>query len=573
MTNRSWILANAIASAFVLSACGGGGGSDGATTLMSMSAEAAGVNCAIGGTRVRVGLDADGDGELQASEVSQTRYVCDGASGTTGATGAMGSTGATGTSGTSGTNGTNGRSALMALSVEPAGANCMAGGTRIDAGADSNANGTLEVAEITATRYVCNGSAATWINVTGTTQPGQANRSYLASNAALITVTLPGTPAPGDTVAITGAGAGGWKLAQAATQSIVAGPGNSVRSTQAQWAASGAGNAGWNPIAADASGKNVFAASSTGIMVSQDSGETFTTSLATADNWRGLAISPDGERVVAVSGTGAMQRSVDGGASWAPIAASPGGYLERVAMSTDGVYLLVAKDNGGGGVFVSDDSGATFTQVGGLHAGGSWVDASMSSDGQRMLATQNTTVAANALVLSTDFGATWTQLVTPVRMNQAAISADGSVLVGTSDGADHAVYTSKDEGVTWVKRYTVPTGNPLRVRASSDGQTLAVTTYSGHAYTSFNGGVDWSSNGVSALWYGLGVAGDGSKVFIGDAGNGPINTGSRVDAKMSVVGTAGFLQGAQYSGASLQYLGSAQWLLKNSNGTLYMPVN
>jgi hypothetical protein len=55
--------------------------------------------------------------------------------------------------------GINGRNALVKTTAEAAGANCAAGGTRIDAGQDVNGNGVLDAGEITATRYVCNGAA------------------------------------------------------------------------------------------------------------------------------------------------------------------------------------------------------------------------------------------------------------------------------------------------------------------------------------------------------------------------------------------------------------------------------
>ncbi len=80
--------------------------------------------------------------------------------GPSGASGPTGATGPAGLAGINGTNGTNGLNALVKTTVEPAGANCVAGGTKVETGLDANNNGVLDLAEINAaqTTYVCNGS-------------------------------------------------------------------------------------------------------------------------------------------------------------------------------------------------------------------------------------------------------------------------------------------------------------------------------------------------------------------------------------------------------------------------------
>lgn len=64
------------------------------------------------------------------------------------------------------------------------------------------------------------GGGITWNNVTGTTQAASINNGYIANNAALVTVTLPSTAAVGSVVRVAGAGAGGWRIAQNASQLI-----------------------------------------------------------------------------------------------------------------------------------------------------------------------------------------------------------------------------------------------------------------------------------------------------------------------------------------------------------------
>lgn len=64
------------------------------------------------------------------------------------------------------------------------------------------------------------GGAMLWTNVTGTSQSAVVENSYMANNAGLVTITLPATAAVLQRVRITGAGAGGWKLAQNSGQTI-----------------------------------------------------------------------------------------------------------------------------------------------------------------------------------------------------------------------------------------------------------------------------------------------------------------------------------------------------------------
>jgi len=57
--------------------------------------------------------------------------------------------------------GVDGNSSLMSMSEEPAGENCVFGGTKVDAGKDLNSNGELDEDEILVTSYVCNGEDGT----------------------------------------------------------------------------------------------------------------------------------------------------------------------------------------------------------------------------------------------------------------------------------------------------------------------------------------------------------------------------------------------------------------------------
>lgn len=74
------------------------------------------------------------------------------------------------------------------------------------------------------------GGTLSYTEVTGTSQAMAVNHSYGANNAALVTNTLPATAAVGDEIEVVGIGAGGWLIAQNASQTIVF---NSTTSTTA----------------------------------------------------------------------------------------------------------------------------------------------------------------------------------------------------------------------------------------------------------------------------------------------------------------------------------------------------
>lgn len=77
-------------------ACNGAPGAQGsaggpaAIALVKTTAESGGANCAKGGQKVEAGVDANGNGALDPSEVTSTAYVCTGATGKSGCSAAPG---------------------------------------------------------------------------------------------------------------------------------------------------------------------------------------------------------------------------------------------------------------------------------------------------------------------------------------------------------------------------------------------------------------------------------------------------------------------------------------------------
>jgi ELWxxDGT repeat protein len=100
-----------------------------------MTPESAGSNCANGGTRIDVGVDDNSNGVLEASEIDQTQYVCDG--------------------------GSSNNTMLTSISSPPASMGCDAGGRVIAHGLDNGdgggtyANGVLETGEVDSSTTFC----------------------------------------------------------------------------------------------------------------------------------------------------------------------------------------------------------------------------------------------------------------------------------------------------------------------------------------------------------------------------------------------------------------------------------
>ncbi|MBN1609425.1 MAG: hypothetical protein JW940_22535, partial [Polyangiaceae bacterium] len=123
-------------------AAGAGGatapaGADGLTSLVNVTTVEPGTDCAKGGQRLEAGLDLDGNGTLEAGEVTTARVVCNGVEGSAGVAG---------------------RNSLIVTYDEPAGTNCPTGGRRIEVGPDTDNDAQLSDSEVAGTFYVCNGA-------------------------------------------------------------------------------------------------------------------------------------------------------------------------------------------------------------------------------------------------------------------------------------------------------------------------------------------------------------------------------------------------------------------------------
>jgi hypothetical protein len=216
----------------------GSNGTDGQNGLGALVAtEPAALEiCPHGGIAVSSGIDLDSDALLDPEEILDTDYVCNGAPGETGQ------------DGDDGAPGSNGLTALVTQTPEPAGEHCAAGGTRIDAGVDTDSDGVLDDDEITSTSYVCNaeGSAPPAVasfddEVCDPTAIPNVNNGIFVDVIAGDDITGSGTPqspvqslAPGVSLALA-AGRTSLYLAQGTHDSDLDLPAGSVLYVEGSW--------------------------------------------------------------------------------------------------------------------------------------------------------------------------------------------------------------------------------------------------------------------------------------------------------------------------------------------------
>lgn len=507
--------------------CNGTDGSAGRASLSAVAAEPAGANCAAGGSRVTSGLDTNGNGALDAAEVTATAYACHGRAGDTGAAGA------------------NGFSSLVAVAAEPAGANCSAGGSRITAGLDTNRNGVLDTSEVTSTSYACDGAAG----ATGST--GAAGATALT---AVDTEPAGANCANGGSRIRSGLDANGNGTLDAAevTGSAYVCNGND---TGFAWTpvASGPvamrGNASYLAQAADARLRftlpanpavgdtvRVVGAGLGGWEIVPGAGQWVDTSGAAADAvlesslWQGPAVfsgvsrgacvmSAEGRQLAAAT-DGQIAWSGDGGAS-VNSTTLPGAW-RVAALSADGSTLLVAEESlANGRVLRVTQNGQ---KVDTLAPRGSWWAAALSGTGAvQLLAVNAHNAIGGRLQRSTDRGASWVPVGSEKQWRAVAMSDDGRRMLAAaeSDGAlAGGLFLSSDGGDTWSE---VTAGSWNAVTMTPDGRRLYAA--GADLRRSDDGGASWTvlgppTNVAGTAITALRVSASGQTVLAAVSNNG-----------------------------------------------------
>ncbi|OLP73311.1 hypothetical protein AK812_SmicGene47491, partial [Symbiodinium microadriaticum] len=225
-------------------------------------------------------------------------------------------------------------------------------------------------------------------------------------------------------------------------------------------------------IALSADGSKLVAGGIEVNMWKSDGGPTFQTGLtdaqfpsSTSQKLRDLAMSPDGNIIVSAGDTSDVDaqtwtqgsfRTTDFGATWNQISTTP---MTGIAMAADGNVIAAVTSQSNAGVRVSTDAGANWatntpSESTSLHA------IAMTSDGSIMAAVGH---GNGGIWISNNTGSTWTQVLSDSGVwESVSMSADGSVMGATKMSSK--LWTSSDFGVTWTEDATSPVVRPAHPR-------------------------------------------------------------------------------------------------------------
>jgi hypothetical protein len=387
-----------------------------------------------------------------------------------------------------------------------------------------------------------------WVDVKGASAQAAVNTGYVADSSGQVTITLPATATVGDIVQVSGAGSGGWKVAQNSGQQVYVGIQNST------WTAAGP-----------------------------------------SQTWESFIGSANRQVLVAGAENGGIYRSIDSGATWTE-GNAPNGFWRSLATSADGVVVLAVLASNGSPFFLSQDSGLTYTSVGPSVA---WSGGALSPDGTQLLASGFDNNAGQfVLYASTNSGVTWTQTNPGGEFYSAAWPTAGELLVAGDLASGNGIYVSADGGTS----FTLSDGGQfVQVVASSDGTQLYAATEDGAFTLSSDAGAHWQAlshdfssvatspdgsaviaaepdtvavstdsgqsweplRAASATYVGFVVAADDQKVW-----GAPTQGAIAVLSAITTTGASGFVTGSQDRSVTLQYAGNGTWLVTSNEGQL-----
>ncbi len=415
---------------------------------------------------------------------------------------------------------------------------------------------------LTATQF--NGNGAGLTNVPGrifevipTAIDIQAwpNTGYLATNAVTaVVVTLPPTASirVGETVRVSGSGAGGWVVAQNAGQVILVG---TLQATLGQNWTPQSSNLAWRGVASSADGSKLVAVVAGGnIYTSTNYGANWGPQAGPL-NWRAIASSGDGGKLVAVVNGGFIYTSNDSGTNWTARAQLAN--WTSVATSLDGVKLVACA--GSGVISTSTDSGVTWNARTFVNA--NWTSVASSDNGMNLVAA----VQGAQLYTSVNAGTNWTARDSNRSWVAVASSADGSRLAAAVNSGG-GIYQSTDSGTNWFIT-SAPTAAWTALASSADGAKLAAMFNLGGLFLSEDSGLTWVQRPAlpsTVGWTSVAMSSDASTlVAVGNPSQIYVSTQAT-----TTMGTAGSLRGARLSAVELIHCGNGVFMPITSQGTV-----
>lgn len=211
----------------------------------------------------------------------------------------------------------------------------------------------------------------------------------------------------------------------------------------------------------------------------------------TIKEWANICCSSDGSIMYAYDVgnygngyQGAIYKSINSGATWSNIGSpasailtAPATYYASICCSPDGTKVAITVYNYGGGIWISTNSGSTWSEKTGMgSAGGGWYHLSANQTSLLLVDVNN------ALWYSPDWGTTWAQVASNGSLYRTSISRDGSLALYCNNSR---IYVSKNIGLTGTTFTAVgPTGGWNAIACSSNGNVIIAGSSGSYVYSS-----------------------------------------------------------------------------------------
>jgi len=209
------------------------------------------------------------------------------------------------------------------------------------------------------------------------------------------------------------------------------------------------------------------------------------------------------------------------GSSWTAIATLSGNVTD-LAISDNGQYIVYVIDGGSGNVYISNNSGASFSTAGSPGVS-SWKGVAMSSSGQYI-----TLTSFNSYIwVSSNYGVSYTAKTAypSTKWIPAAMSKDGRYQMAGRGGGSGTLYRSSDYGSTWSNTGYALANGWARIALSGDGRYgLGFTDFDAlELFRSTNYGANWSfvttiGSSGNGNWKCIAIAPDGVTQLVGASG-------------------------------------------------------
>jgi len=238
----------------------------------------------------------------------------------------------------------------------------------------------------------------------------------------------------------------------------------------------------WRAVSSSSDGVKLAAAIFNGkIYTSINSGANWT-QRGVNQPWSAIASSDDGVNLVAATLGGNLYNSKNSGATWTKRAVVA--QWSAVAASSDGSKFVATA--AGGKIYTSTDSGVTWVP---RATNLNWSSVASNDNGNKLVATDNGGKLGGQIWISDDSGFTWSKVTTTPRLwSSVASSRFGNKLVATV--ASGKIYTSADSGTTWISRNYV--GNWKKVVSSGTADKLYAIDYGKSIWRSTDEGATWT---------------------------------------------------------------------------------